>query len=149
MDDFRVRFGPSMDGCGDMILMAEDDDDDFWFFEMAFKKQGEGFNLSRVKDGEEAIAYLSGKGAYSDRERHPVPGLIILDIKMPRKNGFEVLEWLRQHPQLKGTRAIILSSSEEPRDKKRPLNSERVRTLSNRGNITSTSSWSRESVKPG
>jgi CheY-like chemotaxis protein len=108
-----------MDGCGDMILMAEDDDDDFWFFEMAFKKQGEGFNLSRVKDGEEAIAYLSGKGAYSDRERHPVPGLIILDIKMPRKNGFEVLEWLRQHPQLKGTRAIILSSSEEPRDKKK------------------------------
>jgi CheY-like chemotaxis protein len=98
------------------ILMADDDDDDFFLFSHALKKCVEGAQLSRVKDGVETIDYLTGNRVYGDRRLHPLPGLLVLDIKMPRKNGFEVLAWVRSQDRLQGLLVVVLSSSNEPRD---------------------------------
>jgi CheY-like chemotaxis protein len=98
------------------ILVAEDDDNDVFFLERAFKLAQIPNPRCRVKDGEEAIAYLGGDGEFSDRQRHPLPCLMLLDLKMPRKNGFEVLEWARQQPTIKRLPIAILTSSRESPD---------------------------------
>ena len=69
-----------------------------------------------VPDGEEAIAYLKGEGHYANRAEYPLPALLLLDLKMPRKGGFEVLEWIRQEPSLSGLRVVVLTNSTEIRD---------------------------------
>src|SRR5579859_2734656 len=93
------------------ILVAEDDDNDVFFLERAFKMAQIAHPRQRVKDGEEAIAYLRGDGKFADRERHPLPCLMLLDLKMPRKNGFEVLAWARQQPNIRRLPVAILTSS--------------------------------------
>jgi len=98
------------------ILMAEDDDNDVFFLERAFKQAQITHSLRRVKDGEEAIAYLRGDGEYADRQKHPLPRFMLLDLKMPRKNGFEVIAWTRQQPGLKRLPIAILTSSKEEPD---------------------------------
>jgi CheY-like chemotaxis protein len=67
-------------------------------------------------DGENAMAYLSGRGTYSDRSEHPLPHVVVLDLKLPRKSGLEVLEWMRSEPALKKVPVFILSSSQERGD---------------------------------
>jgi CheY-like chemotaxis protein len=99
-----------------LILLAEDDDNDAFFVERAFKHVQIANPLYRVKDGEEAIAYLRGDGEHADRELFPVPNLLLLDLKMPRKNGFEVIAWLRQQPGLRRLPVIVLTSSREDPD---------------------------------
>jgi CheY-like chemotaxis protein len=69
-----------------------------------------------LKDGEEAIAYLSGTGSYTNRLDHPLPRLVLLDLKMPRVDGFEVLRWIRGQPRLAGLRVVVLTSSTDVRD---------------------------------
>jgi CheY-like chemotaxis protein len=69
-----------------------------------------------VENGEQAIAYLKGEGKYASREEYPLPSLLLLDLKMPRKNGFDVLEWIRQQPGLGSLRVVVLTSSDEIRD---------------------------------
>jgi CheY-like chemotaxis protein len=64
----------------------------------------------------EAISYLAGKGSYGDREKYPLPMLILLDLKLPRKSGHEVLAWLRQQPILKRLTVVVLTSSQQARD---------------------------------
>jgi DNA-binding response OmpR family regulator len=98
------------------ILVAEDDDNDVFFLERAFKQAQIDIPRHRVRDGEEAIAYLRGDGVYSDRQKHPVPSFMLLDLKMPRKNGFEVLAWARQQPVIKRLPIAILTSSREEPD---------------------------------
>jgi len=98
------------------ILMAEDDDNDVFFAERAFKQAQVSHLFRRVKDGEEAIAYLRGDGVYRDRSQHPLPQLMLLDLKMPRKNGFEVITWVRQQPGIKRLPIAILTSSKEDPD---------------------------------
>lgn len=98
------------------ILMAEDDDNDVFFLERAFKQAEISNPLRRVKDGEEAIAYLRGDGPYADREKFPLPRFMLLDLKMPRRNGFEVIAWTRQQPGLKRLPIAILTSSKEEPD---------------------------------
>src|SRR5205814_1131635 len=72
--------------------------------------------LRIVRDGEDAVSYLAGTAPYSDRTRHPIPSLILLDLKLPRKSGLEVLAWLRGEASLKYTPVVVLSSSAETRD---------------------------------
>jgi CheY-like chemotaxis protein len=72
--------------------------------------------LQIVTDGQEAIHYLRGEGKYSDRQAHPLPKLIVMDIKMPRLTGFEVLEWIKHDGLLRRIPVIIVSSSESPDD---------------------------------
>jgi CheY-like chemotaxis protein len=68
--------------------------------------------LQNVEDGERAMAYLSGLGIYADRDRFPLPSLILLDLKMPRATGFEILKWIRKHPELGQLPVLVLSGSE-------------------------------------
>lgn len=97
------------------VLMVDDSDDDRALFRVAVKKVG-GFIqlLEPVCDGEQAIAYLSGIEHYGDRARYPYPELMLLDLKMPGKNGFDVLDWLRQQSVRPVT--IILSGSDQQKD---------------------------------
>ena len=99
-----------------VILLAEDRADDVLLIRRAFLKGNIINPLFVVRDGEEAQAYLSGEGKYSNREEYPVPDLLLLDLKMPRMDGFEVLKWIRAQPGLKTLRVVVLTSSEEMRD---------------------------------
>jgi CheY-like chemotaxis protein len=98
------------------ILMAEDDDNDVFFMERAFKQSQIVNPVHRVKDGEDAISYLRGDGPYDNREKYPLPQLLLLDLKMPRKNGFEVIAWVREQPGLKRLPIVVLTSSKEDPD---------------------------------
>src|ERR1700722_11791861 len=98
------------------ILMAEDDDNDVFFLERAFKQAQIANPINRVKDGEDAISYLQGAGSFANRDEFPPPYLILLDLKMPRKNGFEVITWVRQQPGLKRLPIVVLTSSKEDPD---------------------------------
>lgn len=101
-----------------VVLIAEDSDDDRFMYARALEKLGFN-NVQFVPDGEDAINYLRAQGKYADREQHPFPDWLILDLKMPRKGGFEVLEWLNQHEECGVIPAIVMSSSMIPADVKR------------------------------
>jgi CheY-like chemotaxis protein len=98
------------------VLLAEDDENDVLLMQRAFKRSRKQDHLQIVRDGQEVIDYLAGKNHFANRASHPLPSLLILDLKMPRKTGFEVLEWLKLQPTLKRIPAIILTSSNQPRD---------------------------------
>lgn len=85
-------------------------------FELALRRGGMTYPLIVTRDGQEAVEYLSGKGGYSDRLLHPLPSLIVLDLKMPKMTGFDVLAWLGSQPRLQHIPAVILSSSSYPQD---------------------------------
>lgn len=95
------------------FLLAEDDPYDAFCVEQEFKHGPDHLCLRRVGDGVQAMEYLEGRGEYADRQRYPLPDAILLDLKMPRMNGFEFLEWLRQRaPEaLRRTPVVVLSSS--------------------------------------
>ncbi len=93
------------------ILQVEDDRNDVFFLQHAFKAAGITHPLQVVRDGQEAIEYLSGIGQFAERARHPFPCLILLDLKLPRKNGFEVLDWVREKEDLRQLTVIVLTSS--------------------------------------
>src|SRR5689334_9965802 len=99
-----------------VILVAEDNDDDILLIRRAFKKANLVNPLHIVRDGEEAISYLTGEGRYGNRDEYPLPDLMLLDIKMPRKNGFEVLQWIRNEPRLACLRIVMLTNSEDISD---------------------------------
>jgi len=98
------------------VLLVEDDLNDIFLVKRAFKRAQVTNPLQVVTDGAEAIQYLQGKGKYSDRRTYPLPKLIVMDIRMPRKTGFEVLEWVKNDGQLKRIPVIIVSSSDSPQE---------------------------------
>ncbi|MEY2427618.1 MAG: hypothetical protein QOJ40_503 [Verrucomicrobiota bacterium] len=99
------------------VLLVEDDLNDIFLVKRAFKRARLQSPLQVVTDGQEAIHYLRGVGKYADRETHPLPTLIVMDIKMPRKTGFEVLEWVKgQGRPLRRIPVVIVSSSDNPAD---------------------------------
>jgi CheY-like chemotaxis protein len=93
------------------ILLAEDEANDVLLLERAFEKAGLQRTLKIVRDGEQAIQYLSGRGSYTDRKKFPLPFLLLLDLKMPGTDGFEVLQWLRGQPEFKRLLVVVLTSS--------------------------------------
>lgn len=101
------------------ILLAEDNPDDVFFFQNAFKKAGGTGVLHAVSDGIEALAYLSGEGAYSERGNYPFPDVLLLDLNLPQMNGFEVLEWVRQNPKCGRLIVHIFTSSSREADVQR------------------------------
>lgn len=98
------------------ILLVEDNPRDVLLIQRAFRKANVAIPLQVVEDGEVAIRYLSGEEPYTDRDRYPLPLLILLDLKLPRKSGAEVLAWLRQQPALKRLPVVVLTSSKEYAD---------------------------------
>jgi CheY-like chemotaxis protein len=98
------------------ILLVEDDPNDVLLIKRAFEKAGVANPLSVVSSGEEAISYLRGEGKYADRREYPLPVIILLDLKMPRMNGFEFLEWLRAEPEFRRLIVVVLTSSGEAPD---------------------------------
>jgi CheY-like chemotaxis protein len=101
------------------ILYAEDNVDDVFIFKLAFKRATLPHTLHIVDDGQQAIEWFDGIKQFADRDKHPLPQVLVTDIKMPRKNGFELLEWVRAHEVFAKVPVIVLSSSDEPRDVKR------------------------------
>ena len=102
------------------VLLAEDNEDDFFLSSRVLAKAGLQ-PVHHVADGNQAIDYLAGRGPYADRARHPLPDLLLLDLKMPGHTGHEVLEWMRQQPHLQAVRVYVLTSSDEPSDRRRAL----------------------------
>jgi len=94
------------------VLLAEDDPDDVLLTQLAFERARLANPLQVVRDGEEAIAYLSGEGAFADRDRFPMPILLLLDLNMPKMDGFQVLDWLRADPLLRQLPVAIMTSSD-------------------------------------
>jgi len=98
------------------ILLVEDEPSDVFLMTRALKKAQIPNPLQVACDGQEAINYLSGVDKFSDRTQFPIPGIIFLDLKLPYKNGFEVLTWIRSQPHLDSTLVMVLTSSSEERD---------------------------------
>ncbi|HMJ66739.1 MAG TPA: response regulator [Candidatus Binatia bacterium] len=99
-----------------VILIAEDNENDIFMLRRAFTQLEIDSPILIVSDGEQAISYLHGDGKYSSRAEYPLPDLLLLDLKMPRTNGFEVLQWIRGNPSLASLRVVVLTTSEQIRD---------------------------------
>lgn len=98
------------------VLLVEDDDNDVLFVQRAFKHAGILNPLEVVRDGDQAVAYLGGTGQYEDREKHPLPVFVLLDLKMPRRSGLEVLEWVKEREGLRRIPIVVLTSSKKDSD---------------------------------
>lgn len=98
------------------VLLAEDSPDDRFLIERAIRRSGLELSLQSVPDGEQAIAYLAGEGDYGDRDRHPLPRLVLLDWKLSRRSGLEVLRWIRSRPHLDALPVVVLTASGEDGD---------------------------------
>jgi len=113
------RFNGHMSAVQPLVLAAEDEETDAMILRMAFERAALTSPLVVVRDGQEAIDYLLGQGPYADRAAHPLPALLLLDLKMPRMNGFDVLGWLASRPKLNYLPAVVLSSSSDSDDIRR------------------------------
>jgi DNA-binding response OmpR family regulator len=98
------------------ILLADDNENDVLMFRRAARRANFNQPLQVVSNGEETIAYLKGEDKYQDRAKYPLPALVLLDLKMPRKDGFAVLEWMREQSGFETMQVVVLSSSDEIRD---------------------------------
>jgi CheY-like chemotaxis protein len=103
------------------LLVVEDDRDALFLLKRALIKTGLDAPVRVALDGEEAVAYLEGRGIFADRTSHPLPCLILLDLKLPRKSGLEVLEWLRRQPRLRRIPVVIVTTSDQEEDRRRAL----------------------------
>ncbi len=99
-----------------VVLLVDDSENDLLLLRRALKKADFNFPLREVQNGTEAIAYLAGEGPYGDRAQFPLPAVMLLDLNMPMKNGFEVLTWLRAQPQLKRLIVVVLTASMRDED---------------------------------
>lgn len=98
------------------ILLVEDDENDVFFMSRALADAAISNALHVATDGQQAIDYLSGAGDFSCRTKHPLPTLVFLDLKLPRKNGLDVLAWIRAQEFLEGMVVLVLSTSAEKCD---------------------------------
>jgi CheY-like chemotaxis protein len=105
------------------VLYVEDEETDVIFMKRAFASVGLGSVLRVVEDGRKAIDYLSRKNDYENGGEYLVPAVVLLDLNLPAVTGFEVLKWMRQHPDYAATPVVVLSSStrEDDRQKAREL----------------------------
>jgi CheY-like chemotaxis protein len=98
------------------ILLVEDDPNDVFLMKRALKGAAISNPLKIAEDGQQAIDYLAGKDQFANRTEFPIPNLIFLDLKLPYKNGFEVLDWIRNQTHLDSTLVVVLTSSSEEKD---------------------------------
>jgi CheY-like chemotaxis protein len=93
------------------ILIADDDENDVFFLKRLLNKTGE-YRVQIVHDGSKAIRYLAGEGEFADRSKYPAPCCVILDLKLPKKDGLEILEWMQTHKSCAGIPALVCSGSD-------------------------------------
>jgi CheY-like chemotaxis protein len=98
------------------ILLVEDLENDAILVRLAFERAGIGHRIYCVPGGLEAIAYLNSDPPYQDRNRYPMPSLLLVDVKMPRMDGFELLRWIRERPEFEKLPVVMLTGSNEPRE---------------------------------
>src|SRR5688572_10219271 len=98
------------------VLYIDDSADDLFLFHKACEAAGVSFRLKLADGADVARDYLSGVGEYADREANPLPDFVLLDIKMPESDGFEVLKWVRSHPRTTGIMVALYSSSTFDKD---------------------------------
>jgi CheY-like chemotaxis protein len=96
-----------------VVLLVEDNVDDVILIERAFEKARIVNPLHVAGDGDEALDYLGGRGKYHDRAAYPLPALVLLDLKLPRRSGLDVLTWMRAEPCIKRIPVVVLTSSRE------------------------------------
>jgi len=99
-----------------LILIVEDDKDDIDLLTAAIRRANVPNPVKVVADGEEAIKYLEGDGLFEDRIAYPFPGTLFLDLKLPKLNGFDVLQWLKEHEECKVIPVMVLTASAIERD---------------------------------
>jgi CheY-like chemotaxis protein len=95
-----------------LVLLVEDNDDEVELVRRAFTRGNVVNPLQVVRSGEEALEYLMGVGRYANRAEYPLPELMLLDLKLPGMNGFQVLQWLRQQESLRTLRVVVLTASD-------------------------------------
>jgi CheY-like chemotaxis protein len=98
------------------ILLVEDDENDAMLLRMAFEKNNIVNPVQWVKDGLEAVAYLNGDGIYAERTKYPFPEVLLVDLKMPRMSGLELLKWISEHPEFRIIPTIVMTSSRQELD---------------------------------
>lgn len=101
---------------GDPVLIADDDTDDCLIAMEAWEENGLGNDLRFVQDGDELMDYLHHRNRFADASAAPRPGLILLDLSMPKKNGLEALAEIKSDPALKDIPILILSTSNTPKE---------------------------------
>jgi CheY-like chemotaxis protein len=102
-----------------LLLLAEDDPDDVLLFQQALSRVSKNVMIHNCPDGAEAMEYLKGTGIYADRAKFPMPRAIVTDLKMPRCDGLELLEWIKNHPEMQIIPTIVFTSSIHDSDVKR------------------------------
>lgn len=105
-----------MPGLNKAILIVEDDPNDLLFLKMALEAIAVESPIIEAEDGREALDYLGGVGPHANRQRHPLPYLVLLDLKLPQVMGLDVLKWIRQRPELDSLIVIVFTSSANPAD---------------------------------
>ncbi len=101
------------------MLYVEDEPDDVFFMRDAFRRLGMEVGFEAVEDGGRAISYLAGEGPFADRDQHPLPACVLLDVNLPVRSGFEVLAWVRAQPEMAQLPVIMFSSSGRLEDRQR------------------------------
>ncbi len=115
----RTDYLAFMATASSIVLYVEDEEIDRFLMQRAFGKEGLATSLHTVNDGQAALDYLAGLGNYADREMHPLPQLVLLDLNLPEVHGFEVLRRIRTHPAHGALPVVIFSSSEREEDQAR------------------------------
>jgi CheY-like chemotaxis protein len=93
------------------LLLVDDSENDLILLETALDSAKFDCNIRKVFNGQEAISYLAGEGAYADRKEFPLPAGVLLDLNMPHQNGFDVLSWVRKRPELRSISFVVLTAS--------------------------------------
>jgi CheY-like chemotaxis protein len=104
-----------------LILLVEDDRDDAFFLRRAFLRAGLSHPIVDVRNGQQAVNYLSGNAWYADRSLYPLPKLVVVDLKLPLMDGFELLAWLQNRPELGSLPVIVISSSNLDSDREKAI----------------------------
>ncbi len=93
------------------ILLAEDDENDIFLMQRAFARAGIPNPLFVARNGQEAVDYMAGTGKFAQRDKFPLPGMVLLDLKLPWMDGFDVLRWMRTQPSFNSVPVVVLTSS--------------------------------------
>jgi CheY-like chemotaxis protein len=97
-----------------VVLVVEDDPDDVELFRFVARNAKHPLSFQFVHDGDEAVAYLKGEGRFANRKEHPLPELLVLDVKLPKRDGFEVLDWVRASAKFKDLEVYVWTGWENP-----------------------------------